>query len=77
MSPDNLGNKSFGRWRDSKDLDGVNFTRALASLVKRGLLERHQLPSGPLTWKVTQAGIDEALRFVPAAAINDLAKGAA
>jgi hypothetical protein len=51
-------------------------SRALASLVKRGLLERHQLPGG-LTWKVTQAGVEVASAFEPAAGINDLAKGAA
>ena len=77
MSIYELGIKNADRWRADRELADVNFTRSLASLVKRGLLERHQLPSGLLTWKVTQAGIEEASRFVPAAAINDLAKGAA
>lgn len=75
--PNNPGDKNVGRWGDNKELADINFTRALASLVKRGLLERHLLPSGLLTWKVTQAGIDETSRFMSAAAINDLAKGAA
>jgi hypothetical protein len=61
---------------DDKEFPDGTMSRALASLVKRGLLERHQLPGG-LTWKVTQAGVEVASAFEPAAGINDLAKGAA
>lgn len=61
---------------DGEELTDGTLSRALASLVKRGLLERRQLPGG-LTWKATQAGVDAASAFVLASAINDLAKGAA
>lgn len=61
----------------AEDFTEGALTRVLSSLVKRGLLERGQHSSGHLTWKVTQAGIDEASGFVPAAVINELANGAA
>lgn len=76
-SPEHLSDKNVREWLADMQLSEGGFTRSLGSLVKRGLLERHQLPSSPLTWRVTQAGIDAASEFVPPSAINDLAKGAA
>ena len=46
-------------WRDGKQLAEGNFSRALYSLERRGLVERDQRQYGGYPhWKITKAGLD-------------------
>jgi DNA-binding PadR family transcriptional regulator len=40
-----------------------NFTRALRSLERRGLLERHKEPGCHASYAITAAGISEAVKL--------------
>jgi hypothetical protein len=60
--------KNVSWWRDGKDGKPLpnqesNFTRALRSLERRGLLERHQLPKCHPSWTLTDAGMSETRKF--------------
>ncbi len=47
-------------WRDGKELTEGNFTRALRSLERRGLLFRRQDDPGcHPSWLITNRGVDE------------------
>jgi DNA-binding HxlR family transcriptional regulator len=50
-------------WRDHKELAESNFTRALRSLERRGILERRQQPGCHPSWTLTILGIQEAKRL--------------
>jgi hypothetical protein len=52
--------KNVAWWQGGKARYESNFTRALRSLEKRGLLNRHQEPGCHPSWTLTPAGLAEA-----------------
>ena len=50
--------KNVKWWRDGKALTEGNFTRALQSLERRGLLISRSINGGHTTWRITPKGLE-------------------